>query len=193
MEEQGLKEMLARLDALRRQCMSRAGEDPEDRGKYWLYPAAGEEEIARYEKEAGRPYPPVYRAFLRIHNGWLGFWPDWSLAGVPRDDNVEMYEDIASNLEGIEDVATPEQIEELPEQEKKDASVVLLSNHTILGTDFNGGVLIFDRNRVGPDGEPEVAWVEDVMHVERRWANFAELLQDAVRGAENELAELRGR
>ena len=179
MDTTRLKELVAELDGMRRRLMELRGKNPGDRARYILHPPAGDAEIDAEERRTGFPYPPSYRAFLKLHNGWLGFWPDWSLVGVARKDTSAMHKDVKNTCSLLSTVATREQRDKLPEEEKTDPRTILITNHAVLATDFNGSVLLFDRNRVKA-GEPEVAWVHYVMHVERRWPDFEALLNDAI-------------
>ena len=81
------------LDSANLEIAQREG-DAITSSEYLLYPPATEDEIASYEKEKGWKVPPSFREFLKIHNGWLGFWPDWSLVGLPRKDNLIFDEEI---------------------------------------------------------------------------------------------------
>ncbi len=47
-----------------------------------LYPPCPEAELRLYEQSLGRPLPPSYRKFLRLHNGWGGFSRNISLLGT---------------------------------------------------------------------------------------------------------------
>ena len=191
MDAKRVRELVETLDNLRRERIKLTGRDPNDHTKYFLYPPVNSKTIALSEKQSGFRYPKSYRSFLALHNGWLGFWPDWTLVGIPRPDNEAMYKDIAMNLDLLPKVVDSKTLQELPEREKTDPNRMLLTNHAILATDFNGSFLIFDRNRIGQDGEPEVAWVHYLQHVERRWSNFEALMVDAIRDTEADVTRLR--
>jgi hypothetical protein len=180
MTHEELQNAISTLDLLRRQLIIKDGDNPDDKKEYVLYPPAAIEEIQQEEAKLGHAYSPLYREFLRLHNGWFRFWPDWSLVGVRREDTSRAYSYIDKALEELELVVTPEDIRVLPQLEKDDPDRILITNHTIIGTDFNGSFLVLDRNRVATDGEPEVAWVIYLNHVERRWKNFAELMDNAI-------------
>ena len=47
-----------------------------------LYPPCPEAELRLYEQGLGRPLPPSYRKFLRLHNGWRGFSRSVALLGT---------------------------------------------------------------------------------------------------------------
>lgn len=175
-----LREAMTTLDSLRRELIEKEGDDPFDETEYRLNPPADQHTIDEAEAKFGHRYSPNYRAFLTMHNGWLGFWPDWSLVGVRREDTEDMYADIDENLKRLTRVVTREDLERLPQLEKENPDRILITNHPIIGTDFNGNFLVLDQNRVDSEGEPEVSWVIYLNHIERRWKNFAELVQNAI-------------
>jgi hypothetical protein len=113
------------------------------------------------------------------------------LVGVPRDDNEDMYDDIQQNVDLLPDVVGQEELDELVGKERTTPDQILLTNHAILATDFNGSFLVFDSNRSDCDHEPEIAWVEYLQHVERRWPNFESLIHAAIEDTKSELEELR--
>jgi hypothetical protein len=180
MTNEELLNSITTLDSLRREQIVKRGDDPDDGNKYRLYDPATVEQIKRAESERGRPYSPLFREFLALHNGWFRFWPSWSLVGTRGDDNSRAYAHIDEALSELRLVVTPEDIKALPQLEKENPARVMITNHPIIGTDFNGNFLLLDQNRLGDDGEPEVAWVIYLNHVERRWKNFGELLQNAI-------------
>lgn len=174
-----LQNAISTLDSLRRKLMLKEGDDPSDETEYHLNPPANKEEIER-AKAPFRSYSSLFENFLKLHNGWLGFWPDWSLVGVQRDDTEAMYSDINENLRRLTKVVPREDLERLPQLEKENPDRILITNHPIIGADFNGSFLVLDQNRGDADGEPEIAWVIYLNHVQRRWKNFGELLQNAI-------------
>ena len=185
-----INELCDKLDKLRMKLIELEGDDPYDHEEYFLYPPTSSTEISNFESQSKFKYPKSYRSFMQYHNGWLGFWPDWSLTGIPRNDNKKMYEDINNTIRLLPSIVNEKTRAKLSEQEKDDPNVILITNHLVLGTDFNGSLLIFDRNRISTDGEPEIAWVHYGMHVERRWNNFKTLVEDAIRDTKMDIAEL---
>jgi len=175
-----LRVAISTLDSLRRELLIKEGDDPADATEYFLNASADTLEIDEAEAKLRYHYSPLYRKFLQIHNGWYGFWPDWSLTGVRREDTEKMYEDIDENLNRLVKVVGREDLDKLPQLEKETPERILITNHPIIGTDFNGSFLVLDQNRIDIDGEPEIAWVIYLNHVERRWKTFAELLQNAI-------------
>lgn len=192
MENQNVRELVSILRGLREELIGLKGLDVNNKERYLVFPPASVEEVTRFE-QIGRKYPPSYRNFLELHNGWLGFWPDWSLVGVPRDDNRFMYEDIEQTLSIIPDELNEEEQAKLSEREKTDPSRILATNHTIFATDFNGGLMVFDQNRIDSDGEMEAVWVGYIYHVERRYPNFISLLDYATNDTRSDIAKLRAK
>ena len=191
MNSKRIQELCEQLNKLRRTLIELEGDDPDDQDEYFLYPPSNSKDISNAEQEFWLQYPTSYRSFLELHNGWIGFWPDWSLVGIPHDDNKDMYKDIDNTVKLLPTVANKDTREKLPEQEKVDSKVILVTNHLIMGTDFNGSLLVFDRNRVDKEDEPEIAWVHYIEHVERRWPNFEALMEDAISDTKNEISELQ--
>jgi hypothetical protein len=187
-----VSELVSEMRELRAQELKLEGRDPSDAARNRTYSPASADEVAAYESASGFPYPPSYREFLGISNGWLGFWPDWTLVGVPRDDNQDAYKDISATTDIIPDELNKAQQEELKQQEKVDASRILALNHMIFATDFNGGLMVFDRNRTDIAGEMQAVWVGYIYHVERRYPNFTALLEYAVNDTKKSIAKLQG-
>lgn len=191
MDRAKMVRMIDKLNELRREARVLQGDSADDPAEYLLYPPATESEIRATEAASGKEYPDSFRTFLQIHNGWLGFWPDWSLMGVPREDNTRLYDDLKESIEMIPDVIEPETIEKLPELEVTNLNRIDLRNHAVLATDLNGSYLVFDRNHPGSTGEPQVVWVKYMHHVECRWDSFEALFDDAVKYTEENIARLR--
>ena len=152
-----------------------------------LGPPARGEDIAAAERKNAFVFPPSYRAFLALHNGWLHFWPDWSLLGVSGNLTGAMRRDVRDSLRLAKDaVETDAEMDdkdpaaawaELERQERRSPKVIHPLRHPVVGTSFNGGLLLFDRNRAH-GGEPEVVAVRNGQ-LEGRWGSFLQLLRDA--------------
>jgi hypothetical protein len=152
-----------------------------------LGPPATPAQIATGERRAKMKFPRSYRTFLAMHNGWLGFWPDWSLLGVSGRITDEMRRDVRQSLQlakdaidndaEMDDREPAEAWAALERDERRSPNVIHPLRHPVLGTDFNVGLLLFDRNRVG-NGEPQVAAVRNG-HLEQRWRSFEHLLAAA--------------
>ena len=187
-----LGELIANQDAARRELLLLQGKNPADTSKYQLYAPADDAAITAAER-GGPKYSPLYQEFLRLHNGWLGFWPGWSLVGVPRADNTAMYADIKTNLDLLPDVVGVDDMERLTDRERSDPAVFRLDKHPLIGLDFNGSFLALDENRVDSAGEPQVVWVHYLQHVERRWPTFLDLLRDALTQTTRRVEQLRSK
>jgi len=143
--------------------------------------------IRAAEQKRHTRFPPSYRQFLKLHNGWIGFWPDWSLLGVGGKITDEMRRDVRESLElaksavendaEMDDRDPREAWRELEQQERRRRNVVHPLKHPVLGTNFNGGLLLFDRNRIW-NREPEVVAIQNGQFQER-WKNFESLLRAA--------------
>lgn len=191
MTRKELDVLCRKLDRLRRKLMTLEGDDPDDKKQYYLYPPAEPAAIESAEKKAGHAYPPSFKTFLTLHNGWLACWPDWTLLGIPASDNRAAYSDVARTIKQLPVVAKKSRLKSLADEEKRDKKVILITSHAVLGTDFNGGLLLADTNRVNKAGEHELAWVEDGMVVQRRWPTFEAFLNEAITDTERDIAALR--
>jgi hypothetical protein len=178
------------LDSLRRKLIELEGDDPNYCKDYKLFAPADPVDIQKAETDMPIKYPSSYRTFLELHNGWHGFWPDWSLVGIPRKDNRFMHREIKDTFKLIPVVADNEARQQLVLREKSDPKVILPTNHLVMGIDFNGSLLLFDSNRVADDGEAEIAWVHYGAHVERRWKNFVDLLKDAIADTKRDIVDM---
>jgi hypothetical protein len=186
-----VRELVAEMRRLREEEIALRGKSVNDTAQYRLYAPADDATITEHEASSGAQYSPAYREFLEMSNGWLGFWPDWSLIGVPRAENRDMYADVSDTLSIIPDELDASEQAKLIEEEKHDAKRILATNHMIFATNFNGGLMVFDRNRVDVAGEPEAVWVGYIYHVERRYPSFAALLEYAIADTRKEIARLR--
>jgi hypothetical protein len=155
---------------------------------YCRYKASSAKDIAAGEKFWRQKYPPSYRAFLKLQNGWLRFGAGWTLVGAPRKDNKKEFAMIKKTLSQVPVVANEQERAELAEKEKRDPKLILPTNHIVLGTDFNYNLLVFDRHRVSKTGEPEIARTQYGTHVNGRWENFEAFLKDTIVRTEKGLA-----
>jgi len=160
---------------------------------------ASEEDILRAEKENNFKFPPSYRVFLKKYNGWQEFWPDWCLTGVSGGLSKKMLTDarrsiknavsMIKNTAHLEEKNSEEYIEGLKKKEVKDPKVIYPPNHPILGTDFNGSVLVFDRNRCRSDGECQIVAINNQGDITWRWKDFVHLLKDAIKETKKDIRE----
>ena len=125
--------------------------------------AAPAKAIASKEKALQFQFPPSYHVFLSMHNGWLSFWPDWSVFGVdgsPTDrmerdvkKRIKWYDDAIEHNAAYEDEDPKEALAQAREKDRRSRSAVYMPHHPVVATDFNGGVMVFDRHRRRKDGE----------------------------------------
>jgi hypothetical protein len=186
-----IENLVAKLDRLRREQITLEGDDPDNTKEYCLYSPAALAAIEMAEEKTGWPFPPSFKLFLTLHNGWLACWPDWTLVGLSGKENKAAFGDIAATVKRLPVVANKADVEKLRQDEKRKKDVMLVTNHAALGTDFNGGLLLADRNRIGKDGEHQIAWVADGMVVQRRWPNFGAFLKEAISDTQDEIKDLR--
>src|SRR5215472_10385733 len=123
-------DLIGEMRRLREEEIALKGLNANDPSRYRLYAPADDASIAAHERDK-IPYPPSYREFLKVSNGWLGFWPDWSLVGIPSDENGDMYRDIGDTLNIIPDELDATEQAQLTEEEKEDPKRILATNHMI--------------------------------------------------------------
>jgi hypothetical protein len=142
-------------------------------------PAASEVALTRAEERLGRPLPPSYRAFLRLHDGWPRFFDGASLLGTANLGHRQ-YEDLARAA--FEAAETP--IPDLGPPTRPRARTLIP-----FGADLEGTTLFaFNPAAVGPDGEYEViAWVNEIGV---RQSSFPEFLGWILDLAEQDHADL---
>jgi cell wall assembly regulator SMI1 len=160
------------------------------------YPPAVEDEIAAAEKRLGYAFPPSYRAFLQLHNGWHRFRYDWSVIGVSGPGYVDAQKDINMYLKIYEKSfrrGNPSPPDELKEKELKDSTVIYFPDHYPIATNFNGDYLVIDRNRQHDTGEYEIARVELGYSVVKRYPDFVAYVDDTLKFMRSALKEVGGK
>jgi SMI1 / KNR4 family (SUKH-1) len=142
-------------------------------------PAASEVAIARAEERMGRPLPPSYRDFLRLHDGWSRFFDGASLLGSANLGHRQ-YEDLARAA--FEAAETP--VPDLGPPTRPRARALIP-----FGADLEGTTLFaFNPAVVSADGEYEViAWVNELGVRQPSFRAFLDWILDL---AEQDLAEL---
>ena len=86
-------------------------------------------------------FPPTYRAFLKIHNGWRGFPIDFAMFGVSGAGYLRPAKELASYLKVFERTFRRQgrtHVEDLKRKEKSDQNVIYMPHHPSIATDFNG-------------------------------------------------------
>ncbi|VWX55962.1 hypothetical protein VARIO8X_110051 [Burkholderiales bacterium 8X] len=110
-----------------------------------MQPPASEEQIARLESHLGVVLPPLYKAFLRICNGWTFFFADMHLLSVEE----QISGDFARYVHQWKGEQWAEG-EEVP-VEAIVFAIAIDTNHALL----------FDTKTTREDGEMEVVWWDD--------------------------------
>jgi len=159
------------------------------------FPPASEVEIAAREKSLDFRFPPSYRAFLKLHNGWrnlpgLSFifgvsGPGYTMAARGLSKNLKSYEKIL-RYQGVEHSKA------LEEKERTDPDVIYMFHHPVVASDSERLTMVFDRNRPTQGGEYQIASVKSGQLVEERYRSFMDLLVVILRRAQLTLAELGG-
>jgi predicted DNA-binding WGR domain protein len=164
-----IRKLVTQLDRVTRDYIVSEDDDPDDKKRYQLYPRASEREIAAHEKQLGRKLPPSYRHFLRMHNGWLGYWGDSALLGVPKPYNAPYWRYIKRDLRDSDGYLDED--DEGPDYFHA-ADVIPIS------CDLNGGFVAFDMTRINKRGEPSII---DCMRtngcVDNRFDDFVAFLE----------------
>lgn len=186
-EIDALKEKLARLYSWAIELDRLEEPSPQDRTR--PLPPASESDIAAAERRHRFTFPPSYRAFVKLHDGWKNFSFDWWVMGVSGRGTP------AAHREWRRDAASFEKdcrkrgsttIAKLRAESKNDPAVMYWPDHVPLAADFNGGFLVFDRNRRRSDGEYEIAEIRDE-EVDRRLPDFVGFVDWALSVARREL------
>jgi len=161
-----------------------------------------EEDICIAEQRNDFKFPPSYRAFLKLHNGWHLFWPDWCILGVSGKLNDKMladakktmaiYSKIIEHKAALDKEPIEERVSLLKKEELVDPEVVYPSHHIVLCTDFNSGIMVFDRNRCRADGECEIIALR-YAEIQCRCKDFFDLFYSAIKDTREELKKEKQR
>jgi cell wall assembly regulator SMI1 len=169
-------------------------EEPSPQDRTRPLPPASEADIASAEKRLRFKLPPSYRAFLKFHDGWKNFSFDWWVSGVSGRSTPtaeKEWKRAGASFEKDCRKAGATTIARLRSESKTDAAVMYWPDHVPLAVDFNGGFMVFDRNRCRDDGECEIVEIR-AEEVERRVPNFLAVVEWALSIARREL-EIHGR
>lgn len=187
-----LKTLVETLDRLEREYLeSYYRMNTSKQNVYGRYPAARVTDIKAAERKSGTEFPPSYRLFLRLQNGWRRFGLGWSLLGTPCQATRDIRADVEHTLKQLPTVATDEEAKSISRDSKRDPRVILPTEHLVFGTDFNGGLLVFDGNRRSKAGEAQVVSVRYGTHVENRWKDFEHFLRHVIATVEKRVAKMR--
>lgn len=181
-----LKKLQAFLDKLDKVSGVRAS------GKNHAYPPASEAEIATMEKKLNFKFPPSYRSFLKIHNGWKYIRGSWSVLGV----SGQGYASARRSVSLIENTAQKDlkrsSEAELKDREKNKKSGKVLDQweHVAFAVEPDDSeCLIFNRNKVDKNGEYEIISVAYGSYVRTKYKNFAKFLEKTLQNAKRDLAD----
>ena len=163
--------------------------DPSERTK--PFPPASEGDIAETEKRLQFTFPPSYRAFLKMHNGWAHFSFDWSVFGVSGPGGERVWKEWTreSGSFGKKCLKKGEDyVEKLRAKSEIDAMTMYWPDHVPCAADFNGGFRVFDRNRQAQNGEFEIAEVGGDEESVNRLPDFIAFVERCMKIARRELA-----
>jgi cell wall assembly regulator SMI1 len=184
-----LRPMLMSILALHRTLDSI--EEPAANEQTNPYPPATEKEIAASEKHYGLKFPPTYRSFLKLHNGWRNFRFDFSIFGVSGPGYDALAKQWKSDIRMFEESYRKQgpSAEDLKAREKSDPDVLYLPGHPPCATDCNGDYWVFDRNRQNKDGEYELAWVSLGYDVSNRLPSFIAFVEKTLQRLRTDVKE----
>lgn len=136
-------------------------------------PAASDTAIERAEERLGRPLPPSYRAFLKLHDGWPRFFDGASLLGTANLGH-RSYEDLARAA--FEAAETP--VPELGPPSRPRVRALIP-----FGADLEGTTLFaFNPAVTDVNGEYEViAWVNELGVRQPTFPAFLDFILDLAR------------
>ncbi len=166
-----------------------------------LHPPVPPKDIASFEQKHDLRFPPSYRQFLELHNGWEHFWLNMTLIGVSGKHTKAVLDEVKEAIEWQnEDLAT--EMDELTPKnlqtwEKQDESNLFLAHHVPFAASFAGEFLVFDRSTVKRNGEMQVVFwnMGSGADEDERHEDFAELLESVAKRVEahhNKITKSKG-
>jgi cell wall assembly regulator SMI1 len=179
-----LSEMLPRLYAWRVELDKIEKASTKDQSQ--PFPPASEAEIRAAESKVNFKFPPSYRAFLKLHNGWKNFNFRWWVSGVSGPAAAVQKEWIracAAFDKRLSKKGTA-YVDGLRAESKTNPSVMYWPDHVPCAADFTGGFMVFDRTRALKGGEYEIAEVARREEAANRLPSFiayAEMVMDIMR------------
>ena len=153
-----------------------------------LPPGATAEAIASFEKQRGVRFPPSYRKFLKLHNGWVNFLGDYTLIGISGPHTERALRDIdrevrrfincwhaAGRSTDPKDVAvyTSKRGKSLKTLE---SARIYLPAQLIFGIDSERGLLFFNDRRKQRDQEMEVIAASCNGEIDETFDSFHDML-----------------
>jgi hypothetical protein len=171
----------------------------------WLgFPGATEEQIKEAEERLGTVFPPSYRAFLKVSNGWRqpdAFWPS-NAGSLWSTEQVEWFS--VRNQDWIDSYLNPFQegiLRTVPDDEyfvygaAQDCALSLRVEYlqTILEiSDTGDGVYLLNPKVVGDGGEWEAWFFANWNPGADRYRSFWEMMQAHYHSWQNYLPLLKG-
>jgi SMI1/KNR4 family protein SUKH-1 len=146
-----------------------------------LHGPSAADAVARFLAGEGRDFPPSYKLFLAMHNGWSGYVRDFTLVGVDSQHTVDARRDIEQTLDIINDTWSGERSRQIAESiagrgGQRQEPGPWVGRMIPFGTDFNGALLLFDPRTRREDGEMDVL-VYDTSGASKWYDGFAAMLE----------------
>jgi hypothetical protein len=158
------------------------------------YNPASESAIASAERRLQIEFPPSYREFLRLHNGWDGFNAgDICVLGVSGSAYERALAQWKADLIMFEKSFRrrgPNYVQELRKKSRGDNNVIHIPDHVPFATNYNGDWWVFDKNLKKADGEYEIARVAHGEDVEDREESFLAFVNANLRRKQTQLGKL---
>jgi hypothetical protein len=184
--ELNLKELVDDLFSTYREIAKHIGIEVDLR----LLPGTTESAIARFERDRNVHFPPSYREFLKLYNGWIGFLGSFSLIGVLSQDFEEALNAIdlvkaefarcwAANRHSTD----PTYIRDYEAGGANTGATlaeahIYLPTKAIFGVGYAGHFLFFDERTRTSAGEMEVVHLSPDWELQARYDNFEQMLRD---------------
>jgi|GEM_PF-4897826 len=151
-------------------------------------PVADEKQVSAFEHKMGYVFPPSYRAFLQLHNGWEKFNHVYTLTGISGSHTNKVIRSVKETMEIYKlkweekfGKANPDKIEEfksssdLKRHNEFDAGIYL--PHTIpFGTDHRGHLFYFYPSRFSTT-EMQIIQRDKHGNIVRRYRDFIAFLK----------------
>lgn len=159
-----------------------------------LLPPARPDEIEARQKHWDLSFPPTYRSFLQIHNGWLGFemWDIFGASGPAFDELYPRYKADMAFFESEYKKRGARHVAKLRKNEVKRDDVIYLPNHVPCGIGPERYYLVFDRNRQDENGEYAIALVGTGDNVHGRYDSFLDFMTVQITEFRGKLREDHG-
>jgi hypothetical protein len=154
-----------------------------------LHTPADAKTIAAFEAEEGRTFPPSYREFLLLHNGWERYRAVFTLTGVSGRHTARVKTGVKKFLRLFEtkwklsarlpDAASIEEYEAKGKQTAKDimAARLYLPEKLFFGSDLAVAVFFFNPSVCSRAGEMEVIHTDITWRIHGRFASFPDMLR----------------